>query len=115
MEVKRGDDLVYQDLFLWLYGDFQFVQGVIGYVLYLDGNNQYLDVGRYVDECLGNLQKCINGLIVLVWFNFKDYFENMYIFLIGNDGIWMYQKGGEIVVVVYQNGKEWEVFVLNLE
>lgn len=39
MEVKRGDDLVYQDLFLWLYGDFQFVQGVIGYVLYLDGNN----------------------------------------------------------------------------
>ncbi|XP_062614011.1 uncharacterized protein LOC134275752 isoform X2 [Saccostrea cucullata] len=115
MEAKRGDDLVHQDLPLRLYGDPQLVQGVIGYALHLDGNNQYLDVGSHQDECLGNLQKCSNGITVSAWMNFKDYTDNMYILSTGNNGIRVYQKGGETFAVVHQNGKEWEVAIPNLE
>ncbi|XP_056012893.1 uncharacterized protein LOC125678424 isoform X7 [Ostrea edulis] len=115
MEARRGNDLVHQDLPLRLHGGPQLVQGVIGYALHLDGNNQYLDVGIHDNECLGNLQKCSNGITVSSWLNFKDYTKNMYILSTGNNGIRMYQKAGETIAVVHQNGKEWEVAIPNLE
>lgn len=69
-----------------LFGTFSFVFGLIGVkVFLLNGNDQFVDMGDQIVQCIGNLDNCKLGFIVK--FNFKviKFFKKMYIFFNGGD------------------------------
>ena len=84
--------------------------GVVNNSVQMDGNNQYIDIGQYYDECIGNLAFCQHGITGSMWLNFHDMQNNMYYYSTG-DSCAIFHKNGNIHVVMKQPGKEWEVIV----
>ncbi|XP_021368526.1 uncharacterized protein LOC110460117 isoform X2 [Mizuhopecten yessoensis] len=106
--MRRGK-LLHSELYLPTVGSPGQVPGVVGRALKLNGFGQYLDIGQNQGSCLGNLEKCPNGITIGAWMNFQAFFENMYIMSTGKNGLRMFHKEGNIYVTVDQDGKHWEV------
>ncbi|XP_060080041.1 uncharacterized protein LOC132559439 isoform X2 [Ylistrum balloti] len=107
-DMRRGK-LLHSELYLPTVGSPVQVPGVVGRALKLSGLGQYLDIGQHQDSCLGNLEKCPNGITIGAWMNFQAFFENMFIMSTGKNGLRMFHKDRKIYVTVDQDGKHWEV------
>ena len=50
-----------------LVGDVKLVSGKQGRALYLNGLDQRVSLGNQRHNCMGDLNKCINGFVVALW------------------------------------------------
>ena len=90
------------------------VQGRIAGGLFLNGQQQYLDIGNHGNNCYGDLSKCTHGITGSMWVNFKDFKNDMY-YLSSGRGIKMFHKNGRLYFLFQTDDKEWEVVAPYLE
>lgn len=115
MEAIRDGRVVHPSLLIKAEGDPTVVPGKIGNAIQLDGNGQYLDLGQHTEKCLGNLARCVNGMTISAWMNFRSYSNNMYYISTGENGIHMYYRNGYIYVELSQPGRAWRITVPRFE
>ena len=48
-------------------GSVSLVQGKVNKALYTNGINQWVNIGKHRDECLGNLRLCSKGYVMALW------------------------------------------------
>ena len=60
-------------------------------------------------SCLGDLSRCLHGLTVSGWFNFKDLEDNMWFLDSGERGVRLYYKDNHLVGEFQQGNRNWKV------
>ncbi|XP_052814372.1 uncharacterized protein LOC128241470 isoform X5 [Mya arenaria] len=109
--VDNGRRLAHESLIINLSGFPLLVPGVKNSGLQLDGNSQYVDVGKHGDKCLGNLDQCPFGISIFFWLKVAEYYDNMYILSTGQDGIQIFCDQGYIYVILNNKQNSWRIGV----
>jgi hypothetical protein len=79
----------------------------IGNGAYLDGNDDYLTLGRFPDQCMSDLNKCKHGLDVKFYLLPRRVSENSYYMSSGPFSV--YYKNGKTYAEFSNEGKQWIV------
>lgn len=115
MEKISGKRLIDDSLYITVNGDPQLIPGRVGYAVNLNKSNQYINLGSHLNTCLGNLEKCTNGILLSSWMKFGPYRNNMYYYSTGKGGISMYQREGYLYVNFLSDSKKWKLQIPNLK
>ena len=70
----------------------------------MKGRGQYAEIGNKQLECMGDLNKCPNGITVAAWMRFHGFENNMVFLSTGQNGILMAYKRGMMQVSVNGQG-----------
>lgn len=112
--ISNNNKLINTDMDVPVHGNPRVVQGRLHQGIKLDGNSQYIDIGRHSDSCLGNPQYCRHGSTSSMWVNFQRFEDDMYYYSSG-DGVTMYFKNGKLYIALETADKRWEMQIPELK
>lgn len=107
--VDNGRRIAHASLNVSVYNNPALVPGVRHNALLLDRSQQYVDIGKHGDKCLGNLDLCPFGISIFFWIKIEEYADRMYIMSTGSDEIQIYCYQGNIYVNVNNKQTSWSV------
>lgn len=113
METASGGVVNHPRLTITLANGASLTNGRIGQGVSLEGYGQYLDLGNNGDKCMGNLDKCRNGLTISLWIKARKLEDGTY-FLSSPSNTLSYEYG-QLVSRFFMNGKMWEVSSPNVQ
>lgn len=114
MDRIRDNKLEHLTLNIPVFGNPVMVAGKVNGAIRFDGSRQqYLDVGDQSKSCLGNMERCTNGVTGSMWINFRSLHDGTY-YLSSGGGLRVYYSGGRLRVAVDRSRERWEVGVPDL-
>lgn len=113
LETASGGVVNHPRLTITLANGASLTNGRIGQGVSLEGYGQYLDLGNNGDKCMGNLDKCRNGLTISLWIKARKLEDGTY-FLSSPSNTLSYEYG-QLVSRFFMNGKMWEVSSPNVQ
>lgn len=110
MDSLVGDRVVHPSLDVRVFGRPKVDEhgGKVGGALRLDGSGQYASLGRHHDACLGNLDLCRHGLLLVGWLRPGTLRDGMDLLSTGANGVRLrYVGGGQTRVTARTSTRVW--------
>ena len=107
METATNDVIDHPHFRVTLERGAELVPGKIGNAVLLRGRGQYVDIGEHMEECLGNIEKCKNGITISMWINARRLRDNSY--FLSSPSYSLYYKDRELKSNFASAGKSWKV------
>jgi len=96
MDSISNNRVVHRSLNIDVNGAAQTVHGKVGNAVNLNGNGQYLNVGKQTNSCFGNLDLCHHGLLMSTWLRPGQLREGMDFASTGANGISARYVNGQV-------------------
>ena len=101
-------------------GDVSMVQGKVNKALYTNGIDQWVNMGKHRDKCLGNLTRCSKGFTMALWLKAHQDGGNEYYINSGGHtsqsiGMTLLQQHGDLVASFRNESMHWRADVTDFE
>lgn len=109
MEEISGSTIPHSEYTIQLTGDPTLVKGKVGQALSFSGGGQFASLGEHRERCLGNLDYCHHGLLIVAWLRFGNVTEGMQFMSTGQNGVKLSYENGSLFSFFQTSTRQWNV------